>query len=233
MLHIGLLFCSAHKGKVLFNIHCRNSAQAASILSRQPLTFLMRNSYIYNQLLHISPPTTMEITQTTFDTEELLLIPLTLEQMYNFNDNPEKITASLGVRDSVLFNPEPLSNLNTNFILPRLQKAQAEDEVFCTRWLAVSKELNCIVADFLIKKGPDADGELEIGYGVYPAHERKGWMTKVVAGFLQWAQEQPRVKTVMAETAKKNISSIRVLQKNGFTLSRETDKFFYWRKKVD
>lgn len=175
----------------------------------------------------------MEITQTCFETDELILVPLTLEQMENFNENSEKITASLGVRDSTLFNPKVLQNLNSNYILPRLYKAQPENEVYCTRWLAISKNHNCVVADFLIKKGPDAAGEVEIGYGVYPAHEGKGWMTKVVAGFLCWAQGQPRIKTVMAETEKKNISSIRVLQKNGFILSRETEKYYYWRIKTD
>ncbi|MBC5991547.1 GNAT family N-acetyltransferase [Pontibacter cellulosilyticus] len=175
----------------------------------------------------------MEAVQTALETEELLLVPLTLEQMENFNENPEKITASLGVKDHTLFNPQPLYNLNSNFILPRLRKASSTDQAYNTRWLAISKDLNRVVADFLIKKGPDEEGEIEIGYGVYPKYERKGWMTKVVAGFLQWAQDQPRITTVMAETAKENISSIKVLQKNGFILSRETEKFFYWRKKVD
>ncbi|GAB3195794.1 RimJ/RimL family protein N-acetyltransferase [Pontibacter aydingkolensis] len=174
----------------------------------------------------------METTQTTFETAELILVPLTKEQIENFNENPEKITAELGVRDSILFNPKQLQDLNTNYILPRLQECSPENEVYCTRWLAISKTKNRVVADFLIKKGPDAEGEVEIGYGVYPNHEGKGWMTKVVAGFLQWAQEQPRIKIVLAETSKKNVPSIRVLQKNGFILSRENAKFYYWRIKL-
>lgn len=175
----------------------------------------------------------MEIIQTAFETEELILVPLTLEQVENFNENPEKVIASLGVRDRELFNPKPLQKLNSNFILPRLRNTQAGDEAFTTRWLAISKDLNRVVADFLIKKGPDEEGEIEIGYGVNPKYEGKGWMTKVLRSFLQWAQEHPRVNRVMAETVKENISSIKVLQKNGFILSRETDKFFYWRKNVE
>lgn len=175
----------------------------------------------------------METIQTAIETEALLLVPLSLEQMENFNENPEKITVGLGVLDNNLFNPEPLKNLNINFILPRLRKAMPGDEVYCTRWLAISKDMNRVVADFIIKKGPDAEGEIEIGYGVYPKYEGKGWMTKIVAGFLQWAQEQPRVKAVMAETAKQNQPSIRVLQKNGFSLSRESEKYYYWRIKTD
>ena len=171
----------------------------------------------------------METTQIAIETEEVLLVPLTLEQMENFNENPEKIAMDLGVQNSTLFNPDQLKKLNTNFLLPRLHQALPGDEVYCTRWLAISKNMNKVVADLIIKKLPDADGEIEIGYGVYPTYEGKGWMTKVVAAFLKWAQEQPRIKVVMAETSKKNISSIRVLQKNNFKLSRENDKFYYWR----
>ncbi|WP_299821737.1 GNAT family N-acetyltransferase [uncultured Pontibacter sp.] len=174
----------------------------------------------------------METTLAAIETDEIILYPLTLEQMENFNENPEKVTISLGVRDNELFNPKVLQNLNDKYILPRLRNALPADAVFCTRWLAVSKDMNRVVADLLIKKGPDAEGEIEIGYGVYPRYEGKGWMTKVVKAFLEWANMQPRIKTVMAETAQNNKASIRVLQKNGFTLSRQTDKFYYWRIKT-
>ncbi|MEJ8801838.1 GNAT family N-acetyltransferase [Pontibacter sp. H249] len=171
----------------------------------------------------------MKSIQIAFETEELRLVPLTLDQLENFNENPEKIALELEVRDHKLFNPEPLQRLNTHVLLPRLRNALPNDEIYCTRWLAISKVMNKVVADFIIKKLPDSNGEIEIGHGVYPKYEGKGWMTKVVAAFMLWAQQQPRIKTVMAETAKKNLSSIRVLQKNDFKLSRETDKFYYWR----
>jgi [ribosomal protein S5]-alanine N-acetyltransferase len=160
---------------------------------------------------------------------QVKLIPLTREQLEAFNLEPEKIIAELGVKNKTLFNPEVLRKLNDRVILPRLKAAAPDDAVFNTRWLAVDTNTRFVVAELMVKQGPDEAGAIEIGYGVYPEFERRGWMTKVVSSFLQWAKEQERVKMVWAETAKGNVSSIRVLEKNGFTKFRENSTFYYWR----
>lgn len=164
-----------------------------------------------------------------FETDTLKIVPLTLEQVCCYNFQPEKVIDELQVKNVSLFNPPVLQTLNQNFILPRLKMAAPEEQPFKTKWLAIDKTNQLIVADFIIKSGPDEDGEIEIGYGIYPEFEGQGIMTKVLACFLQWAKQQKKVKRVVAETEKNNIGSIRVLEKNGFSLMRETDLHYYWQ----
>ncbi|MFD2244714.1 GNAT family N-acetyltransferase [Pontibacter ruber] len=169
----------------------------------------------------------------TFETDEIKLIPLTEAQVVVFNKEPEKIIADLGVNNKTLFNPDVLQEINDKVVLPRLRAATAEEAVFHTRWLAVDKATNQVVAELMVKQGPDATGAIEIGYGVYPEFAGQGWMTKIVAAFLQWAKQHPKVKLVWAETAKDNLSSIRVLEKNGFAKFRENSLFYYWRVSIE
>src|SRR5690606_32810493 len=79
-------------------------------------------------------------------------------------------------------------------------------------------------------KGPaDERGEVEIGYGVDDAHRNKGYMSEAVAAMVDWALQQPDVRSVRAETTNTNVASMRVLQKVGFAPYRATDRYLYWR----
>lgn len=66
-------------------------------------------------------------------------------------------------------------------------------------------------------KGLSDDGTVEIGYGILPEYEGKGFMTEAVKGAVEWAFSDPAVKCVTAETEEDNKASQRVLIKNGFT----------------
>jgi RimJ/RimL family protein N-acetyltransferase len=68
------------------------------------------------------------------------------------------------------------------------------------------------------KGTPAADGTVEIGYSLLPAHHRQGLGTEAAGGLVQWAFSHPEVTRVIAETYPYLLPSIRVLEKNGFTL---------------
>ena len=70
-------------------------------------------------------------------------------------------------------------------------------------------------------KGPPAEGEVEIGYSVLPAHEGRGHATEIVRGLASWAMARPGVERIVAETEWANPASVRVLEKAGFV--REGD----------
>ena len=68
------------------------------------------------------------------------------------------------------------------------------------------------------KRVPSAEGVVDIGYGVAASRQRRGYARDAVAELLRYAKNDPRVATVLAETAIDNRASHRVLGRNGFQL---------------
>jgi ribosomal-protein-alanine N-acetyltransferase len=66
------------------------------------------------------------------------------------------------------------------------------------------------------KGGPDAAGVVEVGYSVVPEHQRQGYATEAVAGWVDFAFASSDVRAVMAHTLASLGPSIRVLEKVGF-----------------
>ena len=83
-------------------------------------------------------------------------------------------------------------------------------------WL-LERESETAVGAVGFKGPPDADGMVEIGYGVVPSREGRGYATEAAAAVVAFAFEQPDVKTVRAHTLPARNASTRVLLKCGFT----------------
>ena len=79
-------------------------------------------------------------------------------------------------------------------------------------------------------KGLDADGAVEIGYGILEEYQGQGYATEAVGAAVNWALRQPGVTRVEAETDPDNRASQRVLETCGFlssgTLGEEGPRFF-------
>jgi RimJ/RimL family protein N-acetyltransferase len=67
-----------------------------------------------------------------------------------------------------------------------------------------------------LKAPADANGTVEIGYGIAESRWGCGTATAALALALKELARDPRIRTVTAETAVDNIASQRVLEKNGF-----------------
>ena len=65
-------------------------------------------------------------------------------------------------------------------------------------------------------KGLPPTGAVEIGYGILDKFQCRGYATEAVAAAVAWAQRQPGVRCVEAETEPTNAASQRVLAKCGF-----------------
>ncbi len=65
-------------------------------------------------------------------------------------------------------------------------------------------------------KGLNADGSVEIGYGISEECRGHGYATEAVTAAVSWALSQPGVRRVEAETEPDNNKSQRVLEKCGF-----------------
>lgn len=57
---------------------------------------------------------------------------------------------------------------------------------------------------------------VEIGYSIDEAYRRQGCATEAVSALVRWALAQAGVRLVTAQTEPGNLSSQRVLLKNGF-----------------
>ena len=65
--------------------------------------------------------------------------------------------------------------------------------------------------------GPaDAEGSIEVGYGLAPRYRGRGFGTELVAALTRWLLVQPGVRRVRARTHVANLPSRRVLEKAGF-----------------
>ena len=65
-------------------------------------------------------------------------------------------------------------------------------------------------------KGFNADGSVEIGYGILEEYQGRGYATEAVEAVVRWALKQPGVTRVEAEAEPDNRASQRVLEKCGF-----------------
>lgn len=78
------------------------------------------------------------------------------------------------------------------------------------------------------KHAPDADGNVEIGYGIAESHQGRGIATAVVRALVSLANNHQA--TVVAETEEWNIASITVLQRVGFeSWPRPDEPHLWWR----
>ena len=77
---------------------------------------------------------------------------------------------------------------------------------------------------------PDSRGEVEIGYGIAPAFRGRGYTTEAVRVMIEWAFDAPEcIAVIAAEVDKANSASIRILEKVGMSIYRETNDNLYWR----
>jgi [ribosomal protein S5]-alanine N-acetyltransferase len=76
--------------------------------------------------------------------------------------------------------------------------------------------------------GPPQDGEVEIGYGIVPSRQRRGYATEAVQAMVADILQVEGVQTVVANVELDNPASIRVLEKCGMILgSRRQEEAAY------
>ncbi|MFI5301076.1 MAG: GNAT family N-acetyltransferase [Polyangiales bacterium] len=80
-----------------------------------------------------------------------------------------------------------------------------------------------VVGSVVFHGAPDADGAVEVAYGVEIGSQRLGFATEAVRASVDWALEQAGVRAVRATTAPWHAASIRVLEKIGFRLVGRRD----------
>ena len=154
--------------------------------------------------------------QPVLASQPLLLRPLTLREMAPLRD---------GRLDRVEphIDPDALTGDTLAAIGKKVEKmelARPADHPWYTYWLIVDKVAGTGVGFVGFKGPPDADGLVEVGYGVSPNCRGRGFMTEALRLLVRWAASFPTCSGITAlQVFNENLGSQRVLTNCGFALS--------------
>jgi len=165
------------------------------------------------------------------ETERLILIPLTYEQLIKYLKCDNSLEEDLKILPSNRKIPQELILAFEETILPKVANNN-RNYLYTTLWAAIAKEEQKMIGDFCIVGEPNKNGEIEIGYGVYDEFQNRGYMTEIVSRLIEWAKTQPKVKSIIAATEKNNIASFKVLEKNKFQQITQSETIIHWRYKL-
>lgn len=168
----------------------------------------------------------MELINASLRTRRLRLIPLRLTQLELCLTDLPKLERELGLSIS----RDVLTVRVRGAIGKKISKMTGMDEAshpWQTYWLIIIAE-NSFGAGLAGFKGyPDENGSSEIGYGIDPAYQNKGYMSEAVGALVTWALQHPFCKRVTATTVE-NPASRRLLEKLGARLLAEDKDSTSW-----
>ena len=159
-------------------------------------------------------------------TERLLLVPLTHSQLERYLTDLPELKRDL----DLTLSREVLTDRVRSAIQMKLVKMEALDKEFhlwVTYWLVIVRAENFGAGLAGFKGIPDARGSTEIGYGIDPSYQGKGYMTETVRALVDWALDRPACRIVTA-IGVENPASRRILEKLGAHLVFEDKAFTSW-----
>jgi RimJ/RimL family protein N-acetyltransferase len=165
--------------------------------------------------------------QYSFGDRKVIDQALSYNQLREYTELNNRLEQSLGLNSFTRTLPDELKEALEQVILP--QVAASDNPLYATLWTIIDKEPKLMVGDLCFKGAPNAQGEVEIGYGTYDSFQGRGFMTEAIGAVTQWALKQPEVQAILAETDINNIASHRTLSKNSFTVYKEVENMIWWR----
>jgi RimJ/RimL family protein N-acetyltransferase len=165
------------------------------------------------------------------ETERLIIKPLTYSQLRKYILNDNSLEQELNLNETSRFISPELKEALERTILPNVANT-SKNHLYSTLWTLISKNDNKMVGALCFVGAPNASGEIEIGYGTYDDFAGKGFMTEAVGGMISWAKKQPEIHAIIAGTEKQNTASFRVLEKNGFVKTGETETLLMWKLRI-
>lgn len=165
------------------------------------------------------------------ETQRLFIKPLTAEELKKHLDSPSGLARELGFIPSQSPMDEETKDAIRSHLLPHIEDT-TKDMHFYTMWIIVEKAEKAIVGGICFHGEPDESGEVEIGYGMDEAYRNKGYMTETIAGLIRWIGQNTGVRSIIANTGSTNLSSVNVLEKNGFKRIQQHDDTLLLRLKI-
>jgi RimJ/RimL family protein N-acetyltransferase len=153
------------------------------------------------------------------ETSRLLLHPLSLA-------NLQDILAGRAPQGCPPIDPQALDEPSCMAMqrkVARMEQLDVDEHVWQTYFLITLKTTGVGIGFIGFKGPPDAEGLVEVGYGLAETQRRQGYMSEALAGLVAWAANDPRCKGITAmHVLKTNIGSQKVLAHCGFEASGET-----------
>ena len=153
------------------------------------------------------------------ETSRLLLHPLSLA-------NLQDIVAGRTPQGCPPIDPQALDEPSCMAMqrkVARMEQLDVSEHVWQTYFLITLKKTGVGIGFIGFKGPPDAEGLVEVGYGLAEAHRRQGYMSEALAGLVAWAANDPRCTGITAKhVLKTNIGSQKVLANCGFEQYDET-----------
>jgi ribosomal-protein-alanine N-acetyltransferase len=95
-------------------------------------------------------------------------------------------------------------------------------------WLLVEQNSRTVVGSSGFRGRPNAEGELEIGYGIHPDYRNRGFATEAVRALLAWGLAQSGVRRIAAHCDPTNTASLRVAAGAGMRKAGERNGLSRW-----
>lgn len=99
-------------------------------------------------------------------------------------------------------------------------------------WLVVRRDTGEVIGECGVKGPPDAQGQVEIGYGLAGRARGQGYGGEAVAALVDLLRHRPDVHLVLAEIEHGNEPSRRVVERLGFQCVRRSAECGYWLLEV-
>ena len=150
-------------------------------------------------------------------TERLELVSANVEMLRAAIEGREALAEALGADVPESWPPEYLDAAALQYTIDRLAEGafRAEWQMYFVV-LRRGPNSRLLVGGVGYKGPPDADGSVEVGYGIVQDHRRRGYGTEATLGLVDRAFAVPEVKRITAETYPELAASRGVLAKCGF-----------------
>ena len=151
-------------------------------------------------------------------TRRTRLAALSQGELESYLNHPKKLAAKLGCQLSSKIITAVVEQA-VRMKIKNMNAAPINDHPWYTYWLLVIADSN-FGAGLIGFKGVSAGyRQVEIGYGIDPDYEDKGYTTEGAQALIRWAFQDERCSSVVAcHVLNDNLPSIRVLQKLGFQI---------------
>jgi len=159
-------------------------------------------------------------------TANLELIPLTMSQLEIILSDLSAFEEQSGLSIAREFFTERVQRA----IRMKVEKMRSVDESqhkWLTYWLIIIEEENAGAGMLGFKGYPNEEGSTEIGYGIDPSYQNKGYMSEAARAMVDWAFSHEYC-TVITATEVENPASNRLLEKLGAKPVRRTEKSVSW-----
>ena len=156
-----------------------------------------------------------EMTTVLIQTSRLDLRLIGVDDLIAMYEDPEHFS---------LASDAPFANLHRvlldNSGPLRWRVPQVKQDPALNKWFVrfiVLRETKEVVGSISFHSQPDASGMIEIGLGVEPTFQNRGYATEALQGMWQWVCTQPGVKTLRYTVSPNNAASQQIIKKFSFS----------------